>query len=266
MPLIHHVVTGNGHPPVVFVHRSGCTHSDWDAQVSHLSPLYQTVAVDLRGHGASPGMPDDCSIEQHGADVAQVMKALTLPPAVLVGHSFGCRVVIEAALQGPAHTAAIVLVDGSQSAPDMETTLKAAFAMPDGIAALARRWFQEMFTEKSGPAVIANVQKRIARLPRQTLEKVLINLVRYDIDRLDTSISSLSVPAMAIQSTYSNERRERMSMTKGQTTPYLDMLQTRVPSVRIEIVEDTGHFPQIDEPEQTNALIDSFIATLARTP
>jgi pimeloyl-ACP methyl ester carboxylesterase len=89
--------------------------------------------------------------------------------------------------------------------------------------------------------------------------------VRYDIDRLDTSISSLRVPVMAIQTTYSNERRERMSMTKAQTTPYLDMLRTRVPSVRIEIIEDTGHFPQTDEPEQTHALIDSFIATLPLT-
>ena len=51
-------------------------------------------------------------------------------------------------------------------------------------------------------------------------------------------------------------------MRKGQTTPYLDMLRTRIPSVRIEIIEDTGHFPQIDEVAQMNALIDSFLATL----
>jgi pimeloyl-ACP methyl ester carboxylesterase len=56
-----------------------------------------------------------------------------------------------------------------------------------------------------------------------------------------------------------------MSMTKGQTTPYLDMLRAQVPSVRIEIIQDTGHFPQIDEPEQTNALIDCFIATIPQT-
>ena len=38
-------------------------------------------------------------------------------------------------------------------------------------------------------------------------------------------------PVMAIQTTYSNERRERRSMSKGQTTPYLDMLRARIPSV-----------------------------------
>jgi pimeloyl-ACP methyl ester carboxylesterase len=45
-------------------------------------------------------------------------------------------------------------------------------------------------------------------------------------------------------------------------TPYLDMLRARVPSVQIEIIEDTGHFPQIDESGQTNALLDSFLASL----
>ena len=51
-------------------------------------------------------------------------------------------------------------------------------------------------------------------------------------------------------------------MRKGQTTPYLDMLRARIPSVRIEIIEDTGHFPQIDESGETNALLDSFLASL----
>ncbi len=51
-------------------------------------------------------------------------------------------------------------------------------------------------------------------------------------------------------------------MTAGQTTPYLDTLRARIPSVRIEIIEDAGHFPQIDKLVQTNALIDSFIARL----
>ena len=95
---------------------------------------------------------------------------------------------------------------------------------------------------------------------------MLTDLVRYDIGRLATSLGSLRVPVMAIQTTYSNEQRERRSMRRGQTTPYLDMLRARIPSVRIEIIEDTGHFPQIDEPEQTNALIDSFIATLPTRP
>ena len=262
MPLILHVVTGKGHPVVVFVHGFGCALSDWDAQVAHLSTRHLTVAVDLRGHGASPGMAADCTVERYGADVAEVMKALALSPAVLVGHSMGCRVVIEAALQAPAHAAGIVLIDGSQFASAMEMTLRETFATPGGYSTLTRRWFEEMFTAKSNAAVVASAVERAERLPRSLGEKLLLDMLRYDVGRLSTSLADLRVPVMALQTTYSNEQRERRPMSKGQTTPYLEMLHARIPSVWIEIIEDTGHFPQVDEIAQTNALLDSFLASL----
>lgn len=263
MPLIHHVVTGDGRPPIVFVHGFACAHGDWDAQVAHLCPHHQVVAVDLRGHGASPGTAAECSIERYGADVADIMQALALAPAVLVGHSMGCRVVMEAALQAPSHIAGVVLIDGSQFAPAMEATLKASFAAPDGFANLTRNWFRDMFTEKSDATTVTSVVDRAQRLPRPIGEKMLMDLLRYDIVRLTTSLADLRAPVMAVQTTYSNERRERRSMSVGQTTPYLDMLRARIQSARIEVIPDTGHFPQIGEAAQTNALLDSFLAALA---
>jgi len=262
MQVIHHVITGTGQLPIVFIHGFACAHTDWDAQVAYFSPHHQTVVVDLRGHGASPGTPDQCSIERYGADVEEVMRALHLPPAVLAGHSMGCRVVIEAALQAPAHTAAVVLIDGSQFASSMESTLKDTFVTSDGYSTLTRRWFQEMFTHKSDPAVIARAVERAANFPRPIGQKMLLDLVRYDSVRLPTSLASLRVPVLAIQSTYSTEKRERRSMTTGQTTPYLDMLRTRVPAARIEVVPDTGHFAQVDEAAQVNALVDDFLGEL----
>ena len=262
MPPIHHVIAGNAHPPIVFVHGFACGHTDWDAQVAHLSPRHQTVVVDLRGHGASPGSAADCSIERYGADVAEVMRALNLPPAIVVGHSLGCRVAIEAALQAPEHTRALVLVDGSQFGAAMGPVLRVAFAQPNGFATMAQGLFNDMFTAKSAPAVARSVVERALRLPREVGEKMLTDLQRYDTHRLTASLQSLKIPVMAIQTTYSNEKRERSSMKKGQTSPYLEMLRRAVPSVQVEIVEDTGHFPQLDEPAQTNALFDSFLAAL----
>ncbi len=263
MTLIHHVVTGNGAPPIVFVHGFACAHSDWDAQVRHFSPAHQTIAVDLRGHGASPGEAAECSIERYGADVAEVMRALALRPAVVVGHSMGCRVAIEAASQAPAQTAGVILVDGSQFAAIMEPILMERFATPDSYVALTKALFKDMFTARSDGAVAARVIERAARLPRPIGEKMLTDMLRYDVGRLTSSLASLRVPVMALQTTYSNEKRERVSMRQGQTTPYLDMLRARVPSVRIEIIENTGHFPQLDESARTNVAIGAFLTTLA---
>jgi pimeloyl-ACP methyl ester carboxylesterase len=259
---IQHVVTGNGRPPIVFVHGFACAHSDWNSQVAHLSPRHQTIAVDLRGHGASPGEAADCSIERYGADVAEVMRALALPPAVLVGHSMGCRVAIEAALQVPSHTAGVLLVDGSQFPAAMEAVLMQHFAAPNGYETHTNALFNDMFTARSDPTVAAAVVKRAFGLPRSIGIKMMTDLLRYDVGRLAGSLACLRVPVMALQTTFSNEKRERTTMRKGQTTPYLEMLRAAVPAVRIEIIEDTGHFPQLDESAQTNAQIDSLLASL----
>jgi pimeloyl-ACP methyl ester carboxylesterase len=263
MTLIHHVVTGNGRPPLVFVHGFACAHSDWDNQVEHLSPRHQTVAVDLRGHGASPGEAEDCSIERYGADVAEVNRALALPPAVLIGHSMGCRVVVEAALQAPARTAGVILVDGSQFAAVMEPILMQRFASPDGYEALTTALSDDMFTARSDRTVAAAVIQRAFRLPRPIGEQLMTDMLRYDVGRLAASLAGLRVPVMALQTTFSNEKRERSTMREGQTTPYLDMLRANVPSLRVEIIENTGHFPQLDESARTNAAIGGFLASLS---
>jgi pimeloyl-ACP methyl ester carboxylesterase len=262
MPLIHHITSGAGTPPIVLVHGFACARSDWTAQIAHLSPRHRIVSVDLRGHGDSAGSSDECSIERYGADVAEVMHALDLHSAIVVGHSLGCRVVTEAALQAPERVAGVVFVDGSQFASGMAEPLREAFAAPDGFVTLTGRWFQEMFTAKSEPAVVTGVVQRAQRLPREIGEKMMLDLLRYDVTRFATSLSDLRVPLLAIQATYSNERRERRPLSKGQDTPFLDMLRTRLASVRTEIIADTGHFPQIDEPAQVNALLDSFVAAL----
>ncbi|WP_428534596.1 alpha/beta fold hydrolase [Rhodopila sp.] len=260
MALIHHVVTGQGAPPIVFVHGFGCALSDWDAQVAHFSPLHQTITVDLRGHGKSSAAAADCSIERYGADVAEVMRALRLPPAMLVGHSLGCRVVIETALQSPQHSAAVILVDGSQFAPAMADVLRQRLADPDGLATILTEMFTDMFTASSEPSVAAFARDRALRLPQPIGERMLTDLQRYDVTRLASSLGILRVPVMALQTTYSNENRQRQSLKAGQTTPYLDMLRSSVAKARIEIIPETGHFPQLDEAQQTNRLIESFIA------
>ena len=263
MTLIHHVVTGRGRPPIVFVHGFGCARSDWDAQVAHLSPRHQTIAVDLRGHGTTPGVAADCTVERYGADVAELMRALDLPPAVLVGHSMGCRVVTEAALQAPAHTAGVILVDGSQFAPAMEAVLRERFASAEGYATMVRGMFVDMFTAKSDRAVVASVVSRAERLPRAIGQALMTDMQRYDVGRFASSLACLRVPVMAVQATYSNEKRERRTMDEGQSTPYLEMVRASVPAVRVEIIPDTGHFPQLDERDRTNALIDGFVGGLS---
>jgi pimeloyl-ACP methyl ester carboxylesterase len=261
MALIHHVVAGSGAPAIVFVHGFGCSRTDWEAQVVHFSGRRATVAVDLPGHGATPAPASPCSIELYGGDVAALLRALALPPAVLVGHSMGCRVVLEAARQASERVAGIALVDGSQFAPAMLPLFEAGIAAGE-YQALVRGMFEQMFTERSAPATVAAGLERAMALPEDVGKAALLSLVRYDIDSLDAVLGSIGKPLLVLQTTFSNEKRERRSLSPGQTTPYLDFVRARVPSARVEVIPGIGHFPQLDAPEETNRILASFVASL----
>lgn len=262
MPELHHVSTGDGPDPVVLIHGFACDHTDWDAQVAHLARSRRVIAVDLLGHGASPAGPEACSIERYGAAVAELMRALALPPATVVGHSLGCRVAVEAALQAPEHTKAVILVDGSQFAAAMGATLRETFARPDGFRTLQRGMFRDMFSSNVDPATAARVVARAEAMTSAVGEKMLLDLQRYDVTRWTAALGCLRVPVLALQTTYANEKRERKSLRQGQSSPYLDMLREAVPDASVEIIEDTGHFPQFEQPALTNAAFDRFLAAL----
>src|SRR3954470_1226180 len=106
---------GSGAPPLVFVHGFACSLEDWRGQLDFFRQTNEVVACDLRGHGATPGRPQECSIEHYGGDVAALVNNLEGGPAILVGHSMGCRVVLEANRLLGKKVAGIVLVDGSRN-------------------------------------------------------------------------------------------------------------------------------------------------------
>ena len=262
MPLIHHIAVGAGAPPLVFVHGLCCSHTDWRTQVEHFRARHMTIAVDLPGHGATPAA-DAATIERCGAEVAALLDARAVPPAVLVGHSLGCRVVLEAASRAPSRVAGVVLVDGSRFGPSMTQIFEAAFAA-GGYKTLLRGLFQQMFTPRSDAGTAAAVIERALAVPEDVGRGLLLSMVRYDVDKLEAALAGTTKPLLVLQTTFVNDKRERASMRAGQTTPYLDYIRAKVPAARVEIIPGSGHFPQLDAPAETNRAIERFMPACRR--
>jgi pimeloyl-ACP methyl ester carboxylesterase len=255
--------TGAGSPPLVFVHGFACAHEDWQRQVEAFCPRHMTVACDLRGHGQSPGAPESCSIETYGADVAALLRALNLSGAVLVGHSMGTRVVMQACLDAPERVAALVLVDGSFQAAAgerAEEDVRRAVASA-GWATFAGGLFEQMFF---GPSATADrIRARAARLPEATGAALFPRMVRWDARHMAAALGRVGVPLLAIQSTAITPERKRVPLAPGGTTPFLEMIRSHAPHARIEIVPGVGHFTMLEAPDVVNRLIDDFVAKLA---
>ena len=82
-------------PTIVFVHGSGLTHVTWVLQTRYFAfHGYNTIAVDLPGHGDSEGPPLK-SIEEMADWIAELLDVLEIKKASYVGHSQGCLVGLE---------------------------------------------------------------------------------------------------------------------------------------------------------------------------
>jgi pimeloyl-ACP methyl ester carboxylesterase len=94
---------------VVFVHGAGGTLEQWHFQLPHLGPRWNTLAMDLPGHGESQGNGYR-TIEDYRDFVRDLLDTLGITRSVLVGHSMGGGIVQRFALAYPAGLAAVVLV------------------------------------------------------------------------------------------------------------------------------------------------------------
>lgn len=93
---IGYKVTGEGDPALVFVHGLSCNLNFWESQISFFSKQHRCVTIDLGGHGTSGTGRKSYTMASFGKDVAAVIKKLDLKKVILIGHSMGGPVIVEA--------------------------------------------------------------------------------------------------------------------------------------------------------------------------
>ncbi|MDQ2068403.1 alpha/beta fold hydrolase [Natronospira bacteriovora] len=99
-------------PAIVMIHGWTCRRSDWNAQIDHLNGRHEMLALDLPGHGDSPvDERAQWTMQAFAGDVVDCLQKLASETVVIMGHSMGGTVALEAAALAPERVKGVILAD-----------------------------------------------------------------------------------------------------------------------------------------------------------
>ncbi len=236
--------------PVVFLHGFGGDLSSWSLNQEALADGRRTIALDLPGHGGSDKRVASGDPAELAAAVADLLDALDVPRAHLVGHSLGGAVALRFALDRPERVAGLTLLAPAGFGEEIENAYLEGF-------------LREKRAKKLRP-VLEMLVHDPATISREMVEEVL----RYK--RLDGVIEALA----EIRESCFPGGRQRIELRSrlGDLTMPVQVVWGRedrilparhaegLPAgVTVTLFEECGHLPHMEKAAACNALIRNLL-------
>lgn len=240
---------GTGGVPVVFLHSAAGNTRHWSAQLAHLRQSRRAVAFDRRGHGRSdPPRDGDYSIPSLAADVAAVVDTLGLERFVLIGHSIGAVVALAYADAHAERVAGLLLLDPAGDArriPAPQAKMLVGALESPAYASVVEDYWRQIL-EGSSAAMRDSLLADLRATPKDAVVAAFTAMLVFD-------------PVSAL-------RRYRGPVLSV-TTRFNEVpiaLHRLVPDLPHRLVDGTGHWLQMDKPDEVNSIIDEFLKAVGR--
>jgi pimeloyl-ACP methyl ester carboxylesterase len=151
-----HLTHAGAGPPLLLLHQSPLSGSQFLAALEHLAQHHHVIALDTPGFGASDPPPQPASIAEHSENLAAVVAALGLQRIALLGHHTGASIAAAfAAGAGKSHTDKLIL-NGVPLLTEAERTHFRSFR------------FAPLVPQPDGSHLVAAWQQRLAASPGWT--------------------------------------------------------------------------------------------------
>ncbi len=180
---------------------------------------------------------------------------------VLIGHSLGCRVVLQAALERPEQTRAVVLLEGSRlSEIDPAVMLR---PIADDPGAFLEDFFGQMMGDRMPTAQGRALIDRAKRIDQGVLADAMAAIMQWDRQRSRTSLAALqTTPILVLQSTTLGQDGKRRPLRPNETNAWMDAVGEECPGARLVTLAGYGHFPMIEEPAAVATPLRAFLASI----
>jgi len=263
-------------PPMACCNGVGVSTFFWKYVAEHFSQQYTVVLWDYRGHGRSslPAVPEEAnlSVEQNAEDLFLVLDRIGLTePAVLLGHSMGCQVILEATKQQPRRVRALVPMFGTFGRP-LDTFMdnphsRKLFEVIHRLARLGgKRGTRLLLPLYANPLAVEvsrwtglidrkhasriDIQRYVEHLGHMD-PRVFLRMVSQIADHdLDDFLPQIEAPTLVIAG--DNDLFTPLHRSEH--------MATRIPQAELMIVEHGSHAAIVEHPERINTRIETFLA------
>jgi len=239
-------VRGQGEPTLVFVHCWTCNHTFWDAQIEYFARDHRVIWLDLAGHGASGSHRQRYTMQAFGQDVAAVVRQVDARNVILVGHSMGGPVAVEAAKQLGDRVIGIVGVDTFYTPFEYPASQEAiaAFVKPfeTDFHGTSDKMLHSMFTPQADPAVVEAIVDKFSNADPKVGVSAMYELFDWNAHQ-----------ALADLQRFSGILYNINAAPTGKELP---------PNAHVVMVPGVGHFVAQVKPVAFNQALEGIIARL----
>ena len=242
-------VAGEGSPALVFIHGWMCNQSFWLPQVDEFAPTHTVVTLDLAGHGQSGTARDGWPLMAFGTDVQTVVEHLGLERVILVGHSMGAPVALEAARLMPDRVIGVVAVDSLHDADwKLDDEQKAGFlgVWEQDWPGTCASFVGGMFPNSADPALVKRVHDDMCGGDAEIGRALMRQFLDYD---LGSALEAVDVPVRCINST--------ANVTD------LEANRARHADFDVVTMEGVGHFLMMERPDEFNEHLRTIVNEIA---
>jgi pimeloyl-ACP methyl ester carboxylesterase len=261
-------MAGSG-PVIALIHGITSSGRTWERVVPALAKRHTVIAPDLLGHGESAKPRGDYSLGAYASGVRDLLVALDVPHATVVGHSLGGGIAMQLAYQFPERVERLVLVDSGGLGREVNLMLRAA-TLPGSEYVLPLLCASPL---RDAARAVGRALGAVGLTPGADLQGMaegFASLAAVDARRafLHTARSIIDLTGQRVSA------RDRLYLAEGMPTlivwgerdPMIPVAHGRaahasMPGSRLEVFEGAGHFPFNDDPVRFAEALGDFIAT-----
>jgi sigma-B regulation protein RsbQ len=252
-------VTGKGEKPMLFAHGYGCDQHMWRFITPAFEQDYKIVLFDHVGFGKADvsGYSKEryASLQAYADDMLEICAALELQDVIFVGHSVSAMIGVLAAIREPDRFSRLILVSpspryiddgdyiGGFSQADIERLLE---TLDSDYLGWAHTLAPVIMANPDRPELSLELTQSFCR-SNEEVAKDFARITFLSDNRRD--VAKVTIPTLILQ----------CSDDSIAPLPVGHYLHRQMPGSQLQILEASGHCPNLSAPEETIAAMKSFL-------